>query len=132
MTTLPVERIIPDLQRTFPNIQFICTTHSPQVLSTVPQASIRTITNDGRVIEPKCKTYGAESKRVLEELMQVSSRPPVHEKELREFIRITDKGDWTSARYHELRKILICDLGESDPVIMDAEIKRNFQQLAAE
>ena len=78
------QRIIPDLRRTFPNIQFICTTHSPQVLSTVPGECIRTITDDGRVTEPNCKTYGAESKRVLEELMGVSSRPPVHEQKLRE------------------------------------------------
>jgi predicted ATP-binding protein involved in virulence len=126
------QRIIPDLQRTFPNIQFICTTHSPQVLSTVPSECIRTITDDGRVTEPNCKTYGAESKRVLEELMGVSSRPPVHEMELRDFIRITDKGDWTSARYHQLRKILVRDLGETDPVIIDADIKKNFQQLEVE
>ncbi len=126
------QRIIPDLQRTFPNIQFICTTHSPQVLSTVRSESIRTIHEDGRIASPDCKTYGAESKRVLEELMGVHSRPPVHEKELREFIRITDKGDWSSARYHQLREILVRDLGETDPVIIDADIKKNFQQLAVE
>jgi len=126
------QRIIPDLQRTFPNVQFIGTTHSPQVLSTVRSESIRTIHEDGRITSPNCKTYGAESKRVLEELMGVSSRPPVHEKDLREFIRITDKGDWTSARYHELREILVRDLGEKDPVIIDADIKKNFQQLEVE
>lgn len=123
------QRIIPDLQKTFPNIQFICTTHSPQVLSTVPSECIRTITDDGRITEPNCKTYGAESKRVLEELMGVNSRPPVHENELREFIRITDKGDWTSPRYHELRNLLVRDLGETDPVIIDTDIKKNFQDL---
>lgn len=125
-------RIIPDLRRTFPNIQFICTTHSPQVLSTVPAASIRTISEDGGVTEPNCKTYGAESKRVLEELMGVSSRPPTHEKELREFIRITDQGDWSSPRYQELRALLIRDLGETDPVLIDADIKKNFQLLGVE
>lgn len=31
------QHIIQDLQRTFPNLQFICTTHSPQVLSTIPK-----------------------------------------------------------------------------------------------
>lgn len=123
------QRIIPDLQKTFPNIQFICTTHSPQVLSTVPSECIRAITDDGRITEPNCKTYGAESKRVLEELMGVNSRPPIHETELREFIRITDNGDWSSPRYHELRNLLVTDLGETDPVIIDTDIKKNFQDL---
>lgn len=126
------QRIIPDLLRTFPNVQFICTTHSPQVLSTVPSESIRTIGEDGQIAEPNCKTYGAESKRVLEELMGVNSRPPVHEKELREFIRITDAGDWTSPRYQELRALLVHDLGETDPLIIDADIKKNFQELEVE
>jgi predicted ATP-binding protein involved in virulence len=126
------QRIIPDLQRTFPNVQFICTTHSPQVLSTVPSECIRTVGEDGRITEPNCKTYGAESKRILEELMGVNSRPPVHKKELREFIRITDAGDWTSARYQELRALLVHDLGETDPVIIEADIKKNFQELEVE
>lgn len=126
------QRIIPDLQRTFPNIQFICTTHSPQVLSTVRPGSIRTIHEDGRIASPTCKTYGAESKRVLEELMHVDSRPPVLADEIREFMRITDRGDWGSARYQGLRAILMRELGETDPVLLDAEIKKNFQQLAVE
>jgi predicted ATP-binding protein involved in virulence len=126
------QRILSDLQRTFPKVQFICTTHSPQVLSTVPSESIRTIGEDGQIAEPNSKTYGAESKRVLEELMGVNSRPPVHEKELREFIRITDAGDWTSTRYQELRALLVQDLGETDPVIIEADIKKNFQELEVE
>lgn len=64
--------------------------------------------------------------------MGVSSRPPVHREDLKEFITITDRGDWTSARYHELRDLLLTDLGPNDPVLLDAEIKKNFQQLEAE
>jgi len=126
------QRIIPDLQRTFPNVQFICTTHSPQVLSTVPPGCIRTISESGRIAKPTCKIYGAESNRVLEELMGVNSRPPIHEEERREFIKITDRGDWASERYHELRDLLIKDLGQTDPIIIEAEIKKNFQQLEVE
>lgn len=123
------QQIIAQLQRAFPNIQFICTTHSPQVLSTVRPESIRTISNDGRISSPMCKTYGAESKRVLEELMGVDARPPALQPELKEFIKLTDGGDWFSSRYQELREILIADLGTTDPVLIDADIKRSFQQL---
>lgn len=38
-----LQRVIQSLTKTFPNIQFIVTTHSPQVLSTVPKESIRVL-----------------------------------------------------------------------------------------
>lgn len=126
------QKVLKQLMNAFPMIQFICTTHSPQVLSTVRAESIRTIHGDGRITSPNCKTYGAESKRILEELMLVESRPPVFEDELEEFVRITDAGDWDSARYRELRFLLEHELGSSDPAIMDADLKRDFQQLSAE
>lgn len=126
------QRIIRDLRNTFQNVQFICTTHSPQVLSTVPPESIRTISDDGVIATTNCKTYGAESKRILEELMLVESRPPINRPELTEFIKITDSGDWTSPRYQELRQLLVSSLGETDPVLIEADIKKSFQELESE
>ncbi|MBE0507867.1 MAG: AAA family ATPase [Marinospirillum sp.] len=40
------QRVLTDLLKTFPLTQFIVTTHSPQVLSTVPAECIRMIRND--------------------------------------------------------------------------------------
>ena len=37
------QRILGDLHAAFPNIQFIVTTHSPQVVSTAPRESVRII-----------------------------------------------------------------------------------------
>lgn len=125
------QRILGDLMKTFKNVQFICTTHSPQVLSTVPPECIRTISDNGKIAATTCKTYGAESKRVLEELMHVESRPPIHRKELKEFILITDAGDWSSPRYHELRNLLVQSLGETDPILIEADIRKSFQEIAA-
>lgn len=126
------QKVLQQLMDAFPNIQFICTTHSPQVLSTVRPESIRTIHEDGRITSPTCKTYGAESKRVLEELMGVDSRPALLASQIREFERLTDRGDWQSPRYRELNNLLLGELGETDSVILDAQIKRNFQQLVVE
>jgi predicted ATP-binding protein involved in virulence len=78
------QTIIPDLRRTFPNVQFICTTHSPQILSTVKPESIRIITDDGTVIDGKeagVNTYGAQSYFILEDLMNVSPNPRIVEVE---------------------------------------------------
>jgi predicted ATP-binding protein involved in virulence len=127
------QRILLDLRRTFPNVQFICTTHSPQVLSTVPSECIRTIDENGDIDNsPDTRTYGAESNRVLVELMHVKTRPEHHDQLVKEFIEITDMGDWTSERYHSLRNTLVHDLGLTDPAIIEADIKKNFQQLVLE
>ena len=40
------------LTRTFPNIQFIITTHSPHVINSLPTQSLRLITDDGKVETP--------------------------------------------------------------------------------
>jgi len=126
------QHILDRLSRAFPRIQFIVTTHSPQVLSTVQPESIRTIQNQGMITAPTCKTYGAESKRILEELMGVPSRPDFIKETIREFVNITDNGDWSSETYQKLRSKLDQYLGESDPVLIEADIKKNFQQLEAE
>lgn len=78
------QRIIPDLLRTFPNVQFICTTHSPQVLSTVKQESIRVITEEGSILtgeEVGVNSFGAQSYFILEDLMNVSPNPRIPEVE---------------------------------------------------
>ena len=126
------QHILNQLSHAFPRIQFIVTTHSPQVLSTVKPESIRTIQDNGMITAPTCKTYGAESKRVLEELMGVPSRPDFIKETIREFVNITDKGDWSSETYQNLRSELDQYLGESDPILIEADIKKNFQQLEVE
>jgi predicted ATP-binding protein involved in virulence len=104
------QRIIPDLQRTFPNIQFICTTHSPQVLSTVKQESIRIITDDGTVMsgeEAGVNTYGAQSYIILEDLMNVSPNPRIPEvEELKDKLK---------------RRLAAATIGIDDPEIQKLE-----------
>ena len=73
------QRVLPDLMRTFPNAQFIVSTHSPQVLTTVKPEHIVELRREGdgivagNAVEP---TYGAESGYVLATAMRVSERPP--------------------------------------------------------
>jgi predicted ATP-binding protein involved in virulence len=61
-------------------VQFIVTTHSPQVLTTVERKNIRLIEErDGliRAAEPLQDPYARESRVALEDVMSVRSRPPV-------------------------------------------------------
>lgn len=68
------QRIIGDLQRTFPNIQFIVTTHSPQVISSVPKECVRIISN-GAIVPFNTQTQGVESQMILAEIFGTSSVP---------------------------------------------------------
>ena len=72
------QRILTDLRRTFPNTQFIVSTHSPQVLTTVePEHVVELAREDGRIVAGSAGgwTYGAEAGDVLSVVMGVDERP---------------------------------------------------------
>ena len=72
------QRILDDLRRTFPNTQFIVSTHSPQVLTTVePERIVELALEDGRIVAGAAAgwTYGAEAGDVLSAVMGVKERP---------------------------------------------------------
>ena len=76
------QRVLPDLMQTFPNSQFIVSTQSPQVLTTVNPENIRELYQDGNAIVAggvSGPTYGAPSGDVMAVLMRVSERPPQNE-----------------------------------------------------
>lgn len=64
------------LTRTFPNIQFIVTTHSPHVLNRVPTQDVRMLEPDGSSTIPDYG-YGMPSEVVLRDLMNLSDDMPV-------------------------------------------------------
>lgn len=70
--------VLGDLMRTFPNAQFIVSTHSPQVLSTVkPEYIVHLSRQDGDIIAGPATsaTYGAKAGHVLHTEMGVDERP---------------------------------------------------------
>ena len=98
------QHILTDLTRTFPNTQFIVSTHSPQVLTTLRPAQIVKLSREdgrivaGRALEP---TYGAEAGDVLNVVMGVDERPPNEFAEtLKRYMRLIgdDKGESEKAK----------------------------------
>jgi predicted ATP-binding protein involved in virulence len=76
------QQIIGILKSVFPLVQFVLTTHSPQVLSTVSNDSIRVIRVErgiASITTPKFQTRGVESAAVLAEIMGIDPVPPVEE-----------------------------------------------------
>ncbi len=69
--------IIPKLVKTFPNCQFIVTTHSAQVISDVRPEYVFLLrqAEDNIVVSHPEDSFGQTSDRILEDIMGVPSRP---------------------------------------------------------
>ena len=65
-------QIVHNLTAAFPRCQFIATTHSPQVIGEVPHERIQIISH-GQVYPPT-HSFGVDSSRVLEEIMDADPR----------------------------------------------------------
>ena len=92
-------RIIPKLVETFPNCQFIVSTHSPQVISDVrPEAVflLRQVGDTIVVTHPE-DSFGQSSDRILEDLMRVSARPVEIKEALRSLFEQISRGDLDTA-----------------------------------
>ena len=68
-------RVASDLKSTFPGIQFVCTSHSPQVIGEVLPEEIR-ILDDPALGRSPDQSYGLDSNAILEDLMRAQSRNP--------------------------------------------------------
>ena len=131
------QRILTDLTRTFPNTQFIVSTHSPQVLTTVkPEHVVELGREQGGIVagSAAAPTYGAEAGDVLATVMGVNQRPGGN-KFAEKLARYTDlvadgKGEFLEAV--TLRQELDA-LSPRDPALdrADIEIRRRklFQSM---
>ena len=125
------QRIVQDLMRTFPNTQFIVSTHSPQVLSTVqPDFIVKLHRVGNRIVTERAPwtTYGAEAGDVLATVMDVPERPVGNEfvKILEHYMRLVGEGKGESDEAVSLRNKLE-KLSPRDPDLdrADIEIRRH-------
>ncbi len=118
--------IIPRLTQTFPNCQFIVTTHSPQVLSHVDPECIHILDYDGDnvVVKRPDSSYGLDSNRILEDILGVSKRPQEIQDRMSELFRTINNNDLEGAK--EIVRELGDKIGMSEPELVKAEatIKR--------
>ena len=120
------QQVVQKLCDTFKNIQFILTTHSPQVLSTVSPESIRVIKNTDRGVEIITPDFslGSESKMILEDILGVPSRPKNIEEvqDLITYQSLIAADKWDTDKAYELREKLVAWAGDHDPVMMKLDM----------
>ncbi len=133
------QTILPDLMRTFPNTQFIVTTHSPQVLTTVPAKCLRSLqietdTDTGKtqigINLIKSETLGTASIDTLAKVMGTDPIPDVPEaRKLHQYHALIQQNQHETDDGIKLRTELIAHFGIEHPVMLECERLIRLQAL---
>lgn len=122
------QQILPALQCIFPKVQFIVTTHSPQVVSSVPSECVRVIAN-GEIFNAPIKTEGARVDQILFDIFGVSARYANSEvtKALAEYELLINQNQWDSIRGKELWAKIQRDLS-TDPILAKLAMRVHLKE----
>ena len=129
------QTVVYDLVQAFPKVQFIVTTHSPQVLTSVPAECIRILhwDNDLVDIEEPAFSLGAESSQLLRDIQHVESRPaslPIV-KTLQRYLQLVNEDKWDSEEALALRETLDRWSQGREPALLRADMDirvRNYRR----
>ncbi|PML45817.1 hypothetical protein BCT76_16300 [Vibrio tasmaniensis] len=123
------QTVITNLEKTFPNVQFVVTSHSPQVLTTVKKEQIIAL-EDGRIKPILGNTFGEASNYVLTQVLSVDSRPPLDfSSTLKEYQILIASGLGKSEGALKLREKLEVKMGSNHSDLMEADRAIQRQEL---
>ncbi len=126
------QKVLQSLQDAFPMVQFIVTTHSPQVLSTAPAESIFIVepTTEGWIVNsPPHQTQGVESSLVMAEVMHTDQIPPIEIVNIQnEYYQHIHSHSYNSEQALALRQRLIEHFGQNHSVIKEADQLINLEE----
>jgi len=135
------QTVIASLTEAFPKLQFIVTTHSPQVLSTVDAESIRLIRHEvdndtgmlqSVVVCPEEQSRGVASADVLASLMGVDPTPDVEEARwLSEYKAFIQTGAQESEDGEHLKQKLMAHFGAEHPMMLECKRLIRLQVMKA-
>ncbi|MEM6867018.1 MAG: AAA family ATPase [Cyanobacteria bacterium P01_C01_bin.121] len=124
--------IVQKLTHTFPNCQFIATTHSPLVIGEVEPAGLTLLRQEGdrvSVIQGGLQGFGLDSSWILEHLMGTDSRNPKVQAQINQIEDALEEGELDLAR-DDLDVLRSMIHGDDDEVIrLEASIN-NLEALA--
>jgi predicted ATP-binding protein involved in virulence len=116
-----------DLKEAFPAIQFVCTSHSPQVIGELKPEEVRLL-DENQVTTPP-RSFGIDSSRILEEMMGAKPRNESVEALLRKLFEAIDREDFGGAR--NLLSKVEAKLGPDDPELTRARTLMTFLESKA-
>lgn len=126
------QTVVGQLQRAFPNVQFIMTTHSDQVLSSVKPESILLLDRRSGALTVRHPehSYGRRSEDILEDEMGTPARAAL-EDELAEYASLVAQGEGRSDAAIAQRQALEHDLPVNDEALRRADNELRRQQFLA-
>jgi predicted ATP-binding protein involved in virulence len=113
------QRVVLDgLRKAFPRLQFIVSTHSPQVLSSAENRQVRRLKH-GKLISGEVFVEGRDTNAILRDYMETDDRDVEGARALRELHDAIDRGDRDTAE--SLYMKLATRWGEADPALIRAK-----------
>ena len=113
------QRVVLDgLRKAFPKLQFVVSTHSPQVLSSVQNRQVRRLI-DGRIQERNVFVEGRDTNAILREQMNTDDRDEAGAQDLDRLHRAIDSGSREEA--DRIYKELLARWGSDDPALIRAK-----------
>ncbi|MCA9208873.1 MAG: AAA family ATPase, partial [Planctomycetales bacterium] len=105
-------RVAHDLKSTFPSIQFVCTSHSPQIIGELPPEEIRLL-DDSEIAHPPAHSFGLDSNAILEDVMNADARNRMSREAIEAVEQALDVGDLELGR-ERLEKLKHLQHGETE------------------
>lgn len=110
--------VLPKLMTIFPNVQWVVTTHSPQILGEVKNANIHII-EDRQVRLLDFNTYGKDMNRILERIMGIPERNEDILESLNKYFILIEQNKLEDAR--NIRNELEALIGTDEPLFLKAD-----------
>ena len=126
------QTVLLDLQKAFPKVQFIVTTHSPQVLGSVPPDSIRVLEWEKEFVGVRRVNFslGATSYQILQDIQNVQPRSeklPIVQ-DLKRYLELVSEDKWDSEEAKTLRKQLDLWAHGNEPALIRADMDIRMRQ----
>ena len=116
---------LPRLREAFPRLQFIISTHSPQVLSSAENRQVRRLVN-GKLQEDHVFVEGRDTNAILREYMHTDDRDGEGTRELQMLHDFIDNGRREEAE--KLYNKLLARWGDLDPDLIEAKVLLDLEE----
>ncbi|WP_418747515.1 AAA family ATPase [Frisingicoccus sp.] len=120
------KRILKDLMNIFPKVQFIVSTHAPEVINSVKRDAIVILKNNA-VLAAADETYGKDANTILREVMEVSARPDDVRILFEQFYNLLDKEEWNQAE--SVLEKLEFKIGNNDAEVNSCRVRLELEQM---
>lgn len=120
------KRILADLKKSFPNVQFIVTTHSAGIISNVSNEHIRILYNND-VMPLNKKTFGRNLNDIMLDIMGIDIRPEEITKMQQDFDSALTDGNYSDAR--QILEKMKSLMGDNSAEVINNQIAYDVETL---